>query len=264
LQNEEFEIIIEDNASGDNTIELVNEYILRKNKKNILLHASKENSGYASGINNAAKVATGNILVVVNPDSELIEFDGKKITDEFENNKKLAIAGFKIVDFAGNSEKTAGKFFNPLTFLAYSLGFENYISLRFSPKKKTRVDFVSGGFVAFRKDAFQKLNGYDKDYFMYVEDMDMCFRAIKGGYDVYFLPYATIKHKGQGSSSREFAIVNIYKGLQTYYSKHGSFLTLFYIKNLLTIKAALIIFIGAVLGKKELVATYSKALKTIV
>ncbi len=262
IERGEVEIIVEDNASHDNTVKVVEEY--KKSKKNIVLYVSKENKGYASGINNAARKAGGKLLVVVNPDSELVSFNFKEIVGEFENNKKLAVAGLKIVDFEGNNEKTAGTFFNPLSFLAFSLGFEKHLGLRYSPKEKTPVDFTSGGFVVFRKDAFEKLGGYDEDYFMYVEDMDICYRAKKAGFLVCFLPYGVLRHKGQGSSSREFAIVNIYKGLQTFHTKHGSFLMTFYVKNLLTFKAALIIFIGAILGKKELVATYTKALHTIV
>lgn len=264
LRREEIEIIIEDNSSSDDTVELVKEYIEKNNQKNIILHESRENKGYARGINSAAKLSHGGILVVINPDSELLEFDVKKITDEFKNNEKLAIGGLKVIDFQGKAEKTAGKFFNPFTFLAFALGFENIFNLRYSPNTKTKVDFVSGGFVAFRKESFEKLNGYDEDYFMYVEDMDVCYRAEKEGQSVYFLPFGTIRHKGQGSSSREFAIVNIYKGLQIFYSKNGSFFSTLYVKNLLTLKAALIIFIGAVLGKKDLVKIYSKALQTIV
>lgn len=264
IEKGEIEIIVEDNASRDNTVQLIEEYKKNEGKKNIVLHVSKENNGYAAGINNASRKAQGKLLVVINPDSELIEFNLKEIAGEFEMDKELAVAGLKIIDFEGRNEKTAGTFFNPITLLAFSLGFESYIKNRYAPEKRMKVDFVSGGFVVFRKKFFEELKGYDEDYFMYVEDMDICLRAKQKGWSVFFLPYAAIKHKGQGSSSREFAIISIYKGLQTFYSKHESPLYFFYVKNLLSIKAALIIFIGALLGKKELVSTYSKALKSIV
>ncbi len=263
IVKDEIEIIVFDNASVDNTVEIVERY-KGDGKKNIILHVSKENKGYAAGINNAAKYAHGELLVIINPDSELVSFNLQEIVSEFSDDKKLGIAGLKMVDFEGNNEKTAGEFFNPLSFLVFSLGLEKYMALRYSPQNKKNVDFVSGGFVIFRKEVFEKLGGYDEDYFMYVEDMDICYRAKKEGYKVFFLPNAVTRHKGQGSSNREFAIVNIYKGLQIFYTKHGSFFMTLYVKNLLTLKAALIIFIGALLGKKDLVATYSKALKTIV
>lgn len=264
IERGDVEIIVHDNNSTDDTIQILEEFSGRKNANSIVVSKSDKNEGYAKGINKAASLAKADLLVVVNPDSELLELDLEGIVNEFAENKRLAIAGLKIVDFTGKIEKTAGKFFNPLSFLGFCFGFEDAIGLRYSPSIKKKVDFVSGGFVVFRNGEFLKLGGYDEDYFMYVEDMDICYRAKKEGLQVWFLPLAVIRHKGQGSSNREFAIVNIYKGLQIFYTKHGSFLMAFYIKNLLTLKAALIIFIGAILGKKELVATYTKALHSIV
>jgi GT2 family glycosyltransferase len=134
---------------------------------------------------------------------------------------------------------------------------------RFSPQKKTEVDFLSGGFISFRKKLFDRMHGYDGDFFMYVEDMDICYRANELGYKIFYLPFGTLQHAGQGSSNREFAIVNIFKGLQLFYEKNSSFLMVQYIKNLLTAKAAFIIFISAVFGNKELISTYKEALKSI-
>ena len=93
--------------------------------------------------------------------------------------------------------------------------------------------------------------------------MDICFRAKKAGFTTMFLPYCAIEHKGQGSSSREFAIINIFKGLVLFYKKHGSFFEELYVRNLLSIKAALIIFVGSILGKRDTVTTYLNALKSI-
>lgn len=177
--------------------------------------------------------------------------------------KKMGISGFKIKDSNGNEEKNAGHFLNPITFFLYALGFENLFALRFAPQKKEKVDFVSGGFIAFRKDLFDKLHGYDEDYFMYVEDMDICYRAKKIGFTTYFLPYATLFHKGQGSSNRKFAIINIYKGLQLFFEKHTGELYVWYIKSLLAFKASIIIFTGTIFGWSEIVDIYKEALKTI-
>lgn len=258
------ELIIEDNNSTDDTVKKVKSILDSEDKNNITLSISSTNNGYAKGINSAVRKARSEILIVVNPDSEFVYCDIEKISKEFEQNKKLAIAGFEITDYSGVKEKNAGKFYNAFTFLGYSLGLEGHLALRIAPEHKQKVDFVSGGFVAFRRSFFNEIGGYDEDYFMYVEDMDICYRAKEMGWEVIFLPYAKLHHMGQGSSNREFAIVNIYKGLQLFYEKHGSFLFSLYIKNLLSIKAALIIFIGAIMGKKELVSTYLKALKSIV
>lgn len=263
IKNGNYEILIFDNNSSDGTSKEIE--VLKKEdaKKSVRFFSSKENLGYAKGINKLASYANGKILIVVNPDAELLSGDFSILLSEFDKKEDLAIAGMRVVDASQGIEKTAGPFFNPLTFLLYSLGLEDIFSLRFAPKTKRMVDFVSGGFVAFNKELFEKLNGYDEDYFMYVEDMDICFRANKMKYSVSYIPCATIKHQGQGSSNREFAIVNIYKGLQIFYQKNKSPMELWLVKSLLGFKAALIIFIGVISGNKSLVNTYRKALSTI-
>jgi len=238
LQEGTCELIVVDNASTDGTIHKINEYFKNRKEVKITFVKNRANLGYAKGINLAAQLATGDILVVVNPDSVLLEADFGLLANEFLEKDSMAVAGLRMVDTLGINEKTAGKFYNPFTFFLFACGLENLFGLRFSPERI-------------------------KNYFMYVEDMDLCYRAKKAGFDTLYVPIATIRHAGQGSSSREFAIVNIYKGLQIFFTKHGSFLFLQYVKNLLSLKAALIIFIGSIIGKKDLVATYKKALKTI-
>lgn len=266
IRKGEYEIIIFDNASSDDTTDKISKYL--KDRKewdgHIQFVKNSQNLGYAKGINMAAKKAKGDLLVVINPDAELIEADFGLLIDSFEQDKKMAAAGLRLVNLQGKNEKTAGKFYNPLTFLLFSLGLENLFNIRFAPEELMTVDYVSGGFIAIRKETFEQLKGYDEDYFMYVEDMDLCYRIKKMGMKTVYMPSAIIRHAGQGSSSREFAIVNIYRGLQIFYTKHSSLMMQQYVKNLLSLKAALIIFISTALGKRDLVSVYSHALKTIV
>lgn len=265
LKKGDFEIVIVDNDSSDDTIQKISKYLSEKKEweGHVQFEKSKENLGYASGINLAAKKANGEILVIINPDSQLLESDFEALIDRFQTDNKLGVVGLRLVDSKGQDEKTAGKFYNAVTFFLFAIGLENIFSLRFAPKKTTTVDYVSGGFVAIRGEVFKQLNGYDADYFMYVEDMDLCFRAKELGFKTIYMPCAVIRHQGQGSSNREFAIVNIYKGIQIFNSKHSSFFMQQYVKNLLSLKAALIIFIASAFGRRTLVETYQKALKNI-
>lgn len=258
INDGKIELVIYDNASNDDTLQKI-----KNLHDDVKIIRSSENLGYAKGINEALKHTKGEIVVVVNPDSELRSFDSQKIIDKFKNIDDLAILGFVLYDNNRKKELNAGSFFNPLTFLLYSLGLERIAGQRFSPEKDMEVEFVSGGFVAFRKNHFQRLGGYDEDYFMYVEDMDICYRAKHNGLKVMFSDVASARHMGQGSSNREFAITNIYKGLITFYKKNKSGFEFFYIKSLLVIKAALIIFLSGILRNKEIRNTYTKALKAI-
>ncbi len=258
VESGDSEIILLDNKSQDDTLKIAREYT-----DNIIVKESGVNLGYAKGVNMAAGFARGEFLVIVNPDAKVEEFHKEKITSAFSQDKKIAAVGLPIADFDGKPELSCGKFFNPFTFFLYSFGLEKFTNIRFAGRNEQVVDFISGGFIVFRKKYFQELGGYDEDYFMYVEDMDICKRIQKKGYLTMYLPFGLLKHKGQGSSSREFAIVNIYKGLVIFYKKHSSTIGLLYVRFLLRIKAVLVIFIGTLFGKKDTVGAYSKALQAI-
>lgn len=96
---------------------------------------------------------------------------------------------------------------------------------------------------------------------MYVEDMELCFRLMKHGYVALYYPFMEVKHIGQGSSNREFAIVNIYKGFLYFYKKHKSFLSYSLVKWMLRMKALGSIVIGFIIRRKHLTQTYKKALQ---
>ena len=132
----------------------------------------------------------------------------------------------------------------------------------FQSKKISEVDWVSGAFMMIRREVFKKLEGFDKNMFMYVEDMELCFRVKKLGYNIVFFPESSLYHMEYGSSDRTFAIVNIYKGILYFYKKHGSPISYLIVKTMLVVKAGLLVMIGKIINNKYLTDTYSKALKT--
>ena len=114
-----------------------------------------------------------------------------------------------------------------------------------------------------KKEKFDSVSGFNESYFMYIEDMDLCYRIRKKGFSVYVNPHSRIKHLGQGSSNKTFAIVQIYKGLQIFYKQQRSRLAYYVLKLLLFIKAFVSLVVGLVTLNKYLIRTYSGALKTL-
>ena len=110
------------------------------------------------------------------------------------------------------------------------------------------------------KSVFEKAGGFDGQFFMYIEDMEFCYRVKKLGYKIYHESLATISHVGQGSSNKGFAVINIYKGLKIFYKKHKNALSYSILVFFLTVKAYLSIGIGKLQGNSTLVDTYQKAL----
>ncbi|MDP2649251.1 MAG: glycosyltransferase family 2 protein [bacterium] len=256
IEEEKIEIILVDNASGDGTIQKVKDFKLK-------LIENKENIGFAAGINAGAKHAKGKYLLFLNPDSKLWKGSFYDLVSIFEKDGKIGIVGGKILDEYGKPENSAGKFLGLLGTLLLSLGLDELLNYRFSPKTNRQVDFASGGFMMIRSDIFEKLSGFDENYFMYVEDIDLCLRARKENYKTYFSPDAAIFHKGQGSSSRSFAIKNIYKGLLYFQTKHGTKLSYSLVKSLLLLKASVLVLIGKIINNKYLVQSYKEALEII-
>lgn len=111
-----------------------------------------------------------------------------------------------------------------------------------------------------RKELFIKLHGFDEKIFMYMEDMELCYRVKKMGKDVSFYPQIDIIHADQGSSSRSFAVVHIYSGILYFYKKHKTYMEYLLVKLLLQSKALFLILYGKLVGSAYLVATYEKAL----
>jgi len=87
--------------------------------------------------------------------------------------------------------------------------------------------------------------------------MEFCFRVKRKGYKVYFSPNVVIVHARHGSSSRSFAIKNIYKGLVYFHKKHGSAFSYFMVKTMLTLKASALVMLGRIINNRYLKESYS-------
>ena len=259
LKNAEVELLVADNGSKDGSAERIK---ASKFISFLTLLENEENLGFTKGNNRAAKYAKGRHLLFLNSDTYIKDQGFLKITDFLNSNPKVGIVGGKLTNNDGSLQRSAGKFYNLFNIFLMLLGMERIGFVRSSPSKISRVDWVSGACLMIRRDLFEKLSGFDENYFMYMEDMDLCFRAKNRGFLTYFYPDVKLIHIQLGSSNRTFAIKNIYKGLLYFYMKHGNFLSYSIVKSMIYFKAYLLIIIGRIINNKYLVDTYSKALKT--
>jgi GT2 family glycosyltransferase len=256
---EDLEILIVDNASMDDTLVLVKSSELKVDK---VLKLPK-NVGFAAGINSGVKSASGEYLLFINPDSVFEHGQIKEMVSVFEKNADAGVVGGKMLDDSGKPEKSAGRVFNLFETLLLVLGLDEALGARYSPEKIKKVGFVSGGFMMVKKAVFEKLKGFDENFFMYLEDMEFCYRAKKEGFNTYFTPDVVISHAGQGSSNREFAILNIYKGILYFYKKHKSIFEVKFIKLMLKLKAGSVYLLGRIINNSYYTYTYKKALEEI-
>ena len=254
LDRGEIEIIIVDNASSDGSVETI------QNSK-LKIIENKENFGFAKGCNIGAKKALGEYILFLNSDTEVIDKGFLRMIKFLDVHKEIGILGGKLENIDGSIQPSAGKFYNLFNLVLMLLGLERLGFLRSSPDTIKKVDWVSGACMMIRKDLFTTLSGFDESLFMYMEDMEICFRAQQLGFMTYFYPNIKLKHKSLGSSNRTFAIINIYKGILHFYLKHKSRFEYIVVKALLIAKAAILIFIGVFTFNSILIDRYRKAIR---
>lgn len=248
LERKDFEILVFDNGSDDGSYAF-----LKKQEKTIpqlSVFESSKNLGFAKGQNFLAKKAQGEFLFFLNSDALVLDTDILKMVNYLQNHSDVGIVGSKIIGTNNQIERSTGSFYTPFNLFLVMVGLERFGFVRKHPKNIDCVDWVSGGAMMIKKELFERLKGFDEQYFMYFEDMDLCYRAQKAGYKVVYFPQSCIQHSQHGSSSREYAILNIYKGILHFYKKHRSYSEYLFARNLLVLKALLLSFMGHSVYKK--------------
>jgi len=258
-----YEIIVVDNNSKDDSVKFVNSLI--RNKLAIKLIENKENVGFAKANNQGIKIAKGEYIMLLNSDTIVQNNALEILVDYLEENPDIAVLGPKLLNADQTSQPSVGNF-PSLPVVANMLFFEHFVPNRFvrwSPKTTRAVDWVMGAALMSRREIFNKIGGLDENIFMYMEELEWCYRIKKNGYKIYFYPQAKIVHLGQGSSKtgRKDPIINIYKGLIYFYRKHYPFWKTALLKVTLKIKAGLSYLLGILTNNSYLKETYGEAFK---
>jgi hypothetical protein len=257
LDNAQFEVIVVDNASTDDSVKAVE----KLKTSNLKLIKSEENLGFSKGCNLGAKNAKGEYLLFLNSDTEIKDQGFVKMVDYLRKNEQVGILGGALKNDEGTTQASAGKFYNLFVLFLTMIGLERFGLLMESPKIIKKVDWVSGASLMIGKKVFEKIGGFEKELFMYGEDLELCFRAKKKGFATYFYPGVMLFHKERGSSNRTFAIINIYKGILFFYKKHQSAFEYKIACVILFSKAFILKFLGKLTKNKYLEETYGQALE---
>lgn len=254
----DYEVIVVDNASTDGSVAMVNE--LKSSR--VCVIENKENVGFAKGCNIGAKAAKGDFLLFLNSDTEFVDSATLEIMhSSFE--AKTGIVGGLMENKNHSLQRSFGSFYTlPHVAKMLFLGEKGELAGK-SFTEIHSVDWVSGGFMMVRSDIYQKLGGFDEKIFMYVEDVEFCYRVKKAGYQVVVNPKAAVIHVGHGSSNRTFAVTHIYSGLSYLYKKQRSVLEFRGLMVLLYTKALFVIVFGTIMKRPELVNRYRQALASL-
>ena len=184
-----FEIIIVDNASTDNTLKRVKELEYKPEPRII---ANERNHGCAGGNNIGWKAGKGDIVVFLNPDTVVEKTWLEELVKAMKENPDAAIAGCKIYYPNSHIIQHAGGILHPNGMTDhYGNGEED--TGKYDELKD--VDYVTGAAIAVRDEFMKEAGGLDEDYFpAYFEETDLCYRAHRKGYKVLYVPDSVLYH----------------------------------------------------------------------
>ena len=230
LKNISHEIIIVDNASTDGSVELI-----KNNFQNITLIANKENLGFSRANNQGLKNSNGKYLLLINPDTIVSEDTISEMINFFKNNPGTGLAGCKILNPDGSLQLACRRSFpGPWTSFCKVTGlsslfpkskiFARYNLTYLDENRSYEVDAVSGSFMMFTREVYEKIGGLDEEYFMYGEDLDFCYRIQKVGYKIFYVHNTKIIHyKGESTKRSTLDETRIfYNAMHLFVKKHFS------------------------------------------
>lgn len=252
-----WEVIVVDNGSTDGSVQM-----LQKEFPKVKLIRNQKNLGFGAANNQGIKVADGDYLLLLNSDTVVKNDAPLKMADFLSKNPKAGVVGCRLLNPDGSLQPSAGPFPSlrvALVMLFLEHWFKNLVRTSFP--KTTEVDWVMGAALMIRREVLKKAGMMDEGIFMYMDEVEWCYRIKKAGFKVFFSPEASIIHffGGSSKSGRETPIINIYRGLIYFYQKHYSTFQLKILKFMLKLKAGAAWALGKVTNNSYLIKTYVQA-----
>ena len=222
-------VVVVDNASSDGSIDGLE---VQRLPFSVIRNA--ENKGFAKACNQGVEGSSADYLLFLNPDTYL---NGDSLENpisfmEKDADKQIGIAGIQLLDSNGEIARTCARFPTPGRFLSKMLGldrlfprvFPSHFMSEWNHQESREVDHVMGAFYLIRRFLFEELGGFDEQFFVYLEDLDLSFRAHQSGWHCFYLADTKARHKGGGTSEKVKAL-RLFYSLQSrvlYGYKHFS------------------------------------------
>ncbi len=203
-----YEIFVVDNASSDGSYQMI-----EREFPQVRLLRNEENLGFAQANNQALKRSQGRYILLLNPDTIVLERAFAKMVEFMDGNPKVGALGPRILNedrslqFSCYSFPTISTFLFHITHLdtlfpknrlmgKYRMSYWDHNDIR-------EVDWVTGACLMVRQEVIQRIGLLDEDYFMFSEDLDWCYRIKRLGWKVYYLPKAEVIHLRSQATQRD-------------------------------------------------------------
>ncbi len=226
LEGIEGEVFVVDNRSDDDSVETV-----RTNYPWVRLIVNQENMGFSRANNIAIREASGEYVLLLNPDTIVEKDTLREVLGFMEEHPKAGGAGVMMHNADGSLAPESRRALpTPWVSCLKMLGFSKQYYMSHLPwDKPGRIEVISGAFCFLRRKALDEVGLLDEDFFMYGEDIDLSFRLLKGGWENWYLPYPITHFKGKSTQKSDYRYVHIfYKAMLIFFRKHYSHLSVFY------------------------------------
>jgi len=199
------EVIVVDNASGDGTAAVA------RRRAGTRVVERERNSGFARAANEGMARARGRAVLVLNPDTIVPEGSLRACLDALWADPRIGVLTPRVLDESGALDPRCHRSF-PTAWSAFcfATGLDRRLpwrsaqayTMRWLPDDRPAdVDAVSGAFMLMRADALHRIGGFDQQFFMYAEDIDLCMRFRAAGWHVVYWPGTSVTHVGGGSGT---------------------------------------------------------------
>lgn len=228
------EVIVVDNVSTDGSDEIVTQEF-----PDMQLIKSSQNDGYGAAANLGIAGCSSKYVLLLNSDTVLQRGTLQNLTDYLDRYPQVAVVGPSLVNPDGTRQASYFPFPTPWQIL---LRETNLAKIWLQNTAKHPVDFarsvpwVLGAALAIRRQAFTSVGGFDRSFFMYYEEVDLCYRLNRSGWQTHFTPAATVTHIGGASTKqkRTAMAIQLYRSLCHFYNQHYSRTRRFQLKLVLT------------------------------
>ena len=226
-QGIDYEIVVIDNASFDGC-----DKMLQQHYPKVHFIQSEKNLGFAKANNVAYRESSGRCILFLNPDTELVSPAINIMFDYLQKVPNVGVIGCKLL----NADKTVQSSCVQAFPTILNQFLDSEILRSFWPKsslwgnapifgaqiKLEEVDVISGACIMVKRMIFELVELFSEEYFMYAEDLDLCYKIREAGYINYFIPNAIVIHFGAGSTEmahREFSVVMMHESVWRFMRK---------------------------------------------
>jgi len=214
----EAEIIVVDNKSPDDSCAMV-----KKLFPNVKLIENKENYGFSKGNNIGVASAKGKYLCILNPDTVVAEDTFTKVIAFADQQTNLGIVGCQLIDGRGKFLPESKRHI-PTPKVAFRKLIGNskkYYDNNLAPNDIGKTEILVGAFMLIKRDVYNEVSGFDEDYFMYGEDIDLSYKVLAAGYSNYYFGETSVIHyKGESTLKDKVYVKRFYGAMEIFYKKH--------------------------------------------